>query len=574
MILNKGKIYIILFLSAVVFCPSTQPLEANYSSRVLLISSYHPGFPTYYNQIDGIESVLPDDILLDCEFMDSKRFSDKTNTDYFKKYLSYKLNKLQPYDLIITADDNALHFVEDNKRSLFKGIPVIFMGVNDIEYGLRISKNRSVQGILEEISVFDNIALMKGLFPNRKNIIIITDKTRTSNADYNEFLKVKKKFPDCNFIDLSLRNYSFHEVYNKLSEYEDYSILIISLYRDKNDHILIFQDSLKKIIEHAKGPVFHIYEHGLGNGIFGGKMVSHFNQGKVAGFMAVKVLKGNELKTIHGNERINRYCFDYDVMKKYHIVEEMLPDNSEIINLPNHKESVNILYFLGSIIIIIIQIIIIIYLITSIKYRKKANMAYQKSIREKEALLHEIHYRVMNNLQIINSILFLQGENRENSEKCEMCQNRIMSMSLVHDQLYSTEDFGKIFLDEYYGKYIKMIENQFSEMNVSVNLDLAHVKIHSDKLIVLSLLVNEIVVNSYQHAFTDTIDKTITLKAGQTTNKIIFVVSDNGSGFDDVTLNKKTLGSKIIKMLVKQLKAEIHLDRENGTSYIIIIPKE
>ncbi|MCP4112124.1 MAG: hypothetical protein GY749_42450 [Desulfobacteraceae bacterium] len=90
------------------------PLKAaaETSGRVLFISSYHPGFPTFFQQTEGIKSVFSShSIVLDIEFMDSKRFYDNISLDNFHGSLSYKLSKTPPYDLVMTADDNALSFV-------------------------------------------------------------------------------------------------------------------------------------------------------------------------------------------------------------------------------------------------------------------------------------------------------------------------------------------------------------------------------------------------------------------------------------------------------------------------------
>ena len=105
------------------------PASASAIESVLMISSYHPGFPTFFQQVDGVKSVLdPLGINLDVEFMDSKRFYTQENIDNFKKNLEYKLKHNPPYDAVITADDNALIFVLDNKSSTFPKRPLFFAG--------------------------------------------------------------------------------------------------------------------------------------------------------------------------------------------------------------------------------------------------------------------------------------------------------------------------------------------------------------------------------------------------------------------------------------------------------------
>lgn len=95
--------------------------------RVLLVSSYHPAFPTF-KQINGIKSVLdPSGVYLDVEFMDSKRFMNKVNLAAFKKLLKLKLDALDKYSAIITADDNALSFALENKQELFPEYLLFFV---------------------------------------------------------------------------------------------------------------------------------------------------------------------------------------------------------------------------------------------------------------------------------------------------------------------------------------------------------------------------------------------------------------------------------------------------------------
>lgn len=96
------------FLGDSFFCPAVLAAK----SHVLLINSYHPGFPTFFKQIDGLKSVLsPAGVHLDVEFMDSKRFMNKENLSAFRNMLKMKLASLDKYNIVVTSDDNALNFV-------------------------------------------------------------------------------------------------------------------------------------------------------------------------------------------------------------------------------------------------------------------------------------------------------------------------------------------------------------------------------------------------------------------------------------------------------------------------------
>lgn len=96
------------------------------SPRVLLLSSYGPAFPTFFQQVEGVRAVLASaGVVLDVEFMDSKRFTDESSVDHFESYLRYKLARLPAYDVVITSDDNALAFVMERHGGLLGKSPVV-----------------------------------------------------------------------------------------------------------------------------------------------------------------------------------------------------------------------------------------------------------------------------------------------------------------------------------------------------------------------------------------------------------------------------------------------------------------
>jgi hypothetical protein len=98
-----GKIRILAYLwiltIGLLCADSNDMLAGTEPTRVLLISSYHPGFPTFFQQVHGVKSVFTQKgILLDVEFMDKKRFADAENEVHFLELLSYKLRRVKPCD--------------------------------------------------------------------------------------------------------------------------------------------------------------------------------------------------------------------------------------------------------------------------------------------------------------------------------------------------------------------------------------------------------------------------------------------------------------------------------------------
>ena len=174
---------------------------------VLLISSYHPGFPTFFQQIDGIKSVFENtNIDLDVEFMDSKRFHTETNLDNFYRTIVYKLSNTEAYDVIIVTDDNALTFVLDHQAELFENIPIVFCGVNNVDKALAQNENSYVTGVIEAVSMVETIELMIGLDPDVTNIIAIVDDTPSGQGDLVTFYQSASEFTGVEFSEISLTN--------------------------------------------------------------------------------------------------------------------------------------------------------------------------------------------------------------------------------------------------------------------------------------------------------------------------------------------------------------------------------
>jgi len=336
------------------------------TKRVLLISSYHPGFPTFFEQIDGIRSVFSEQpILLDIEFMDSKRFNDPTNMALFHALLSYKLSMTPAYDLVLTSDDNALSFVLNNQDKLFAGLPIVFLGVNHVDIALKQNNNPKVTGVVEAVSMFDTLKLITRLHPETKRIYALVDGTPSGQGDLKTFYNFRDRLGEVALADISLTDLSFAEFAEQLRQLPDDSdVLLLSAYKDKNGKSLLFGESLQLIKENLSRPLYHLWRHGMGEGVLGGKLISHFKQGATAAAMALKVLNGSPIEDIPVlTESPNLYMFDYKELKRFGMDVNKLPRESEIINMPPQRRlPLWVAYFGGMMIFFMIIIVVILFI--------------------------------------------------------------------------------------------------------------------------------------------------------------------------------------------------------------------
>ncbi|MCZ7401795.1 MAG: PAS domain S-box protein [Candidatus Methanoperedens sp.] len=210
--------------------------------------------------------------------------------------------------------------------------------------------------------------------------------------------------------------------------------------------------------------------------------------------------------------------------------------------------------------------------------RKKAQEEIKKSLQEKEILLREIHHRVKNNMQIISSLLNLQSGYVEEEKYCNMlkeCQTRILSMSLIHENLYQSGDFTRIELNDYIRDLVNNLFQSYatSESKIKINTNIETVSLGIDSAMPCGLIINELVSNSLKHAFPDGANGEINIAFLQKDeNMFELIVSDNGIGIrEDLDLQKiESMGLFLVKMLVEdQLEGEISLDRSKGTKFTI-----
>jgi len=215
-------------------------------------------------------------------------------------------------------------------------------------------------------------------------------------------------------------------------------------------------------------------------------------------------------------------------------------------------------------------------IIRDITDRRRVEQQIQASLREKEALLKEIHHRVKNNLQVISSLLRLQSEYIQDVAERELfaeSQNRIRSMALVHEKLYKSNDLSRINFAEYVESLAALLFRSFgigSRINFNIQGDSIFLSV--EKAVPCGLIVNELLSNCFKHAFPDKNSGEINVKLDTAkNNQYILIIEDDGVGLPtDFSLEKaETLGLQLVKNLVNQLDGVIDIIKQPKTCFKI-----
>ncbi len=209
--------------------------------------------------------------------------------------------------------------------------------------------------------------------------------------------------------------------------------------------------------------------------------------------------------------------------------------------------------------------------------KNELRMELENSLKEKEILLKEIHHRVKNNLQIISSILSLQAHYLNNNSMEDIlkgCRLRVLSLSLLHEQLYHSKDLININFEEYIRALIDNLSTTYlnGTTDISFDLDFGNISPDLETSINLGLIINELVSNSLKHAFKGEKKGKISVSLKYTGNseKMELKVSDNGIGLPDDFNARKSLGFELVLSLVEQIKGELEIIKNGKTEFQIL----
>lgn len=218
-------------------------------------------------------------------------------------------------------------------------------------------------------------------------------------------------------------------------------------------------------------------------------------------------------------------------------------------------------------------------LVSEVCQRTIAEERLKLLLHEKDVLIREIHHRVKNNLQVIVSLLYLQAKSTGDPACASALldsQTRIKSMALIHENLYQSGDFSSVDLDRYLRNLAGnlMVAYGTDPAGILVITEAEDVRVTVTTAIPLGLIANELIANALKYAFTGRDGGEIILTAKREDAQILLSVRDNGRGIppDLDWEHAPSLGFNLVRMLVRQLRGTITLDRNSGTAFVITVP--
>lgn len=221
----------------------------------------------------------------------------------------------------------------------------------------------------------------------------------------------------------------------------------------------------------------------------------------------------------------------------------------------------------------------VVSVIRDITEKKETEKKLQSNLKERTILLAEMHHRVKNNLAIIASLLYMQIEASVDDKVVESLKTsycRLQSIAQVHEQLYKNAELdANISLDSYLHQMAESVDQIIilPDKKIAIDIVCENIDIPLLQAVPLGLLLSELLVNAYKHAFKCRKQGHIQIQAGVKKNQLLIEVSDNGTGLpQDFSLDSASIGMRIIQTLINQLNGDFSYSSSpgEGTTFSVL----
>lgn len=214
------------------------------------------------------------------------------------------------------------------------------------------------------------------------------------------------------------------------------------------------------------------------------------------------------------------------------------------------------------------------YFSTEVSYKK-----LQDANNQKDLFLQEIHHRINNNLNIINSILGFQLINLRNGEPVNAkdvllkSKLRINAIAMVYQSIYKSKDLEQISFKKYVTNLTIFLNRSFYK-NIPVTIHGDDIHLSLETMIHLGIIVNELFTNSIKHniqfkASENQEEVSIELKRGAADFIMIYREKTNPSLDIEKFKNTKTLGIKLVNLIIKQMGAALEVSSSGDLCFKI-----
>ncbi len=304
--------------------------------QVLVLMSYHHGYSWEDRILEGFEEwgdIAAERPVLHVEWMDTKRYRERDARLLFARYLAEKYAG-QRFDLVVTADDNALDFAVQ-QRDMFAGTPIVFGGVNgDLQ---QITKGRpGVTGVLERFDLVRTLRLALVLHPKVKRLVFLTPADESGVGIRENIAEAMARLGSGVKVEHWVTRY-LTEVDGRLPDLGGDTLMFAlgSMPQVAGGRPFGPEELVAYVRARTRCPVYSDLDATVGRGALGGYMNSGLENGRLMARMAKHVLAGQrpeDIPVVH--ETPQALVFDYRELQRFGITGNDLPQDSQVLDRP------------------------------------------------------------------------------------------------------------------------------------------------------------------------------------------------------------------------------------------------
>ena len=349
--------------------------------RILVLNEVGAFYPATDIIKQGIQTALnnsPYRLEFYSEYLDTILFPDAVAQQEFREFYIHKYQNRKP-DVIITVGPSPLKFMEDVHQKAFPGVPIVFCLPSGGVPGAP-ALDSEFTGVENDMAPAETLEIALRLQPGAEHVVVVGG---VSDYDKKQQAEVKRQlnaFTDrVNIVYMT--NLAMPDLLERLRQLPHHTVVLLTTVgQDAAGARFKSSETGPMVADAANAPVFSLFDVYLNHGEVGGYLSSLSEQGKVAGSMALRMLRGEKPQDIPTVKGVNTYMFDWRALKRWRLKESEIPAGSIVINRQYTVWQRYKRYIVGGVCLFIFQALMIFGLL----WQRAERLKSEKAVRESE----------------------------------------------------------------------------------------------------------------------------------------------------------------------------------------------
>jgi signal transduction histidine kinase len=579
-----------LFVFFFLLCLPIPPVAASgpeEQKNILILHSYNWGFQWTDGQMEGLTQKFREsgeNLAITVDQLDVIARPDFDSQTY-AEYLKWRLGKTK-FALVVVTDSPALSFVAEHYETMFKGLPVVFSDISDLD-DFDLPADMPLTGVVEHTEFQSTIDLARDLRPNAKQILVFGNAAENGSGP-----RVAQSFMSDLALDIPitfLLDKPYEEILEIASEIDPQDIVFnLSYALDSAKRVHSYVELAIDISAVSPAPLFDFWSITVQSGAMsGGKTSDPFLQGYTAAGLALRVLDGKNPREMQNLVAPTKYLFHYPQLVRHSIGLDMLPEGSEVLERPPsvYEDYRDVIW--GAVALLAFLTIVIIILLHSIRVRRQGEIALAAAHDRLEELVdqrttelvesekmaalgglvsgvaHEINTPVGISMTAASSLQEYTDELVENYRKSNLNQTQLENFietakrtsgilmsnleraaglvqsfkQVAVDQ--STDTARQIDLKSYLNSTVSSLAPELKPGKHTIEVDCPDDLVIETHPGIIAQILTNFVLNSVRHGFGDDVSSgQIRIGVAKVPDGIELTYADNGKGMSEDVLKR------------------------------------